>query len=174
MPALRLKSSFRRFLKHPLGKLLSESKAIAFASACRAPVVAVGDITTLLFFSRGFRPNLAIVDLRVRRRPLHAKGVTALRAVVATKLFCSNPAGGISPSAVRKIKSAFKLVSRGKAVILFVAGEEDLLFLPAVIHAPAGAVLFYGQPREGVVVVTASKAKKNRIKKIIEKGFKCF
>lgn len=172
-PALRLKPSCRRFLKKPLGNLLSESKAVALALALasKKPVVAVGDVTALLFFFHGIVPSLSVVDLRVRRKPLHAAGVAALRKAEATKLSCSNPAGTISLDAMRKIKSAFSLAAGGKKVILFVQGEEDLLFLSAVLHAPAGSLLFYGQPGKGVVAVEASAEEKQRISKLVKTCF---
>ena len=38
-------------------------------------------------------------------------------------------------------------------LVIEVDGEEDLLLMPAVLHAPPGAVLFYGEPGEGLVAV---------------------
>jgi uncharacterized protein (UPF0218 family) len=41
-----------------------------------------------------------------------------------------------------------------------VDGEEDLLTLVAVLYAPENAVVVYGQPYEGIVLVKVSPEKK--------------
>ena len=38
-------------------------------------------------------------------------------------------------------------------VRITVNGEEDLLVLPVCIHAPDNAIVMYGQPNEGLVLV---------------------
>jgi hypothetical protein len=46
-----------------------------------------------------------------------------------------------------------------KQIRLEVQGEEDLLALPVLAYYPEDAVLFYGQPNEGLVVVSSKKAR---------------
>jgi hypothetical protein len=48
-----------------------------------------------------------------------------------------------------------------------VKGEEDLLALPVIALAPVSALVFYGQPGEGIVVVRADAESKSRIKAIL-------
>jgi uncharacterized protein (UPF0218 family) len=43
--------------------------------------------------------------------------------------------------------------------VLHVEGEEDLAAVPAVIVAPAGASVVYGQPGEGMVLVDADEVR---------------
>jgi hypothetical protein len=49
-----------------------------------------------------------------------------------------------------------------------VDGEEDLLTLVAVLHAPEKSLVVYGQPQEGIVVVRVTKQKKEMIRRIVE------
>ena len=50
---------------------------------------------------------------------------------------------------------------------IVVKGEEDLLTLIAVLHAPKNAFVVYGQPHCGVVVVKATLEKKARAKEFL-------
>jgi len=54
-------------------------------------------------------------------------------------------------------------------VRIFVRGEEDLAALPAILLAPEGSVVLYGQPDEGVVFVSITKSKKEEILDLLDK-----
>ena len=56
----------------------------------------------------------------------------------------------------------------GSAKII-VDGEEDLLALFAVVSAPVGSMVMYGQPREGIVVVSVNARTKNMVQNIIHR-----
>ena len=61
---------------------------------------------------------------------------------------------------------AWNTVKRGmkeREAVIVVDGEEDLLTLPAIVESPDDAFVVYGQPYEGLVVVTATAAKKREI-----------
>lgn len=45
---------------------------------------------------------------------------------------------------------------------ILIDGEEDLLVLPAIIYAPLGARVYYGQPGEGLVEVVVTHRKKRQ------------
>jgi uncharacterized protein (UPF0218 family) len=49
-----------------------------------------------------------------------------------------------------------------------VDGEEDLLTLVAIMVAPAGSIIAYGQPATGIVLVRVTPNKKNEIKALID------
>jgi uncharacterized protein (UPF0218 family) len=49
-----------------------------------------------------------------------------------------------------------------------VDGEEDLLTLPAILYAPDGAFVVYGQPYVGVVVAEATKTMKEQVKEFLK------
>ena len=51
---------------------------------------------------------------------------------------------------------------------VLVEGEEDLLTLVAVLEAPEGSLVVYGQPHDGVVAVKADKKTKERVQQVVE------
>ena len=53
-------------------------------------------------------------------------------------------------------------------VRILVDGEEDLLVIPVCIHAPDYAIIMYGQPNEGLVVVKINEEIKKKTKSILE------
>jgi uncharacterized protein (UPF0218 family) len=71
----------------------------------------------------------------------------------------------LTEEAVNAVKEA--LAREGKTKI-YVRGEEDLLTLPAILYAPEGSSVVYGQPDKGVVEVKIDAKTKNKVKKIIE------
>jgi len=48
-----------------------------------------------------------------------------------------------------------------------IKGEEDLLTLPAILLAPLGAIVIYGQKDVGAVVVEVTEEIKQKISNII-------
>ena len=152
-----LTPALRRKLKRPLGRLYSsvEVHGEEFLSlASRSPfVVTVGDRVTETFQeTTGRSPDVFVVDGLERRKareiPQIAHGST---------LKAKNPAGRITGSALSAMKKAFEA---DKPAMVVIDGEEDLLTIPAVIDAPVGAVVLYGQPLEGIVAITVDEAAK--------------
>jgi uncharacterized protein (UPF0218 family) len=123
-------------------------------------VIAVGDVVSRETLATGIRVNLRIIDqmtLRKRIRPVEMKAERIYRV--------RNPAGVITKEAWDAIKEALK---DGDAVV-FVDGEEDLLAIPAILESPDNAFIVYGQPSEGLVVVTASPEIKREVGKIMNR-----
>jgi len=52
---------------------------------------------------------------------------------------------------------------------IIVNGEEDLATLPAILYAPVGSVVVYGQPNEGSVLVHVTSERKKHIEEFIKK-----
>ena len=48
-------------------------------------------------------------------------------------------------------------------------GEEDLLAIPAILESPDNALIVYGQPSQGVVVVTASSEVKHETREMMNR-----
>jgi len=44
---------------------------------------------------------------------------------------------------------------------IIVEGEEDLLVLPLMADMPLGSVIIYGQPNEGLVIITITEERQN-------------
>jgi len=51
----------------------------------------------------------------------------------------------------------------------YVDGEEDLLAIPAILESPDNALIVYGQPSQGVVVVTASSEVKHETREMMNR-----
>ncbi len=168
---MKLKPAFRRFLKRPLGRLLTSRQARKLPLSGGGLTATVGDVTTLFFLSQKRVPSISIVDFQVRRKPIHASKAAKLRLMKAAKFFCKNPAGTITASAQKAIAGAVKKAILGKNAIIFVDGEEDLLLLPLLLAMPENSLLFYGQPNKGLVAVKATKAKKRRVRELLRKCF---
>jgi uncharacterized protein (UPF0218 family) len=83
----------------------------------------------------------------------------------AIELTVQNPAAEITPQSIDVIKNAFTMKP---PVRLFVVGEEDLLVLPVCIHAPDNAIVLYGQPNEGLVIVSITPEIRNKAQSILD------
>ncbi|MHA1316345.1 MAG: DUF359 domain-containing protein [Candidatus Heimdallarchaeaceae archaeon] len=78
-----------------------------------------------------------------------------------------NPPGEITLGACQKIRDALKLDSI--KTIIKIDGEEDLLVLPVVFEVSTNSKVLYGQPKEGLVVVSVTEERKQFVKKLVEK-----
>lgn len=153
-------------LKKPFGILLPDAEVTKdkVASAVRGAtkVITVGDATTERLVGFGIVPDVAVVDGKERRyrrsypEPAGAK-----------EMKCKNPAGVISKEAVVVLQQA--LAAAEAPVRVTVDGEEDLLALPLFVMAPDGAVVLYGQPLEGLVIVRITAAKRREAKDLMDR-----
>jgi GTP-dependent dephospho-CoA kinase len=161
-----LTPSLRRKLKKPLGRLFpavdvrgEEFLALVTSSPF---VVAVGDrVTETLQETTGRSPDVFVVDGMERRSVREVP-----RIAHASTLTAKNPAGRITKASMAAMKRAF---AGEKPAMVLIDGEEDLLTIPAVIDAPLGAVVFYGQPLQGVVAVKVDADAKARALEILER-----
>ena len=55
----------------------------------------------------------------------------------------------------------------GGSLFLVVDGEEDLLALPSILFAPLNAYVLYGQPNEGIVVVSVTESLKIKVQRAV-------
>ncbi len=85
------------------------------------------------------------------------KKIQPFKIPVEKKFYVENPQGTITKQAIATVKEA--LESKDPAQII-VDGEEDLLTLIAVLYAPEKAIVVYGQPCEGIVIVKVTSKKK--------------
>jgi GTP-dependent dephospho-CoA kinase len=159
-----LTPSLRRRLKKPLGRLFPAADVrgeefLALVVGCPF-VVTVGDrVTETIQETTGRSPDVFVVDGVEQRTPREVPRIAHGPTVKA-----ENPAGGITKAAMAAVKRAF---AGEKPVMVLIDGEEDLLTIPAVIEAPLGAVVFYGQPMRGVVAVTVDEKSKARARDIL-------
>jgi len=159
----RLPKGLRARLARPIGRLFSaeEVRGESFAEVVRnAPmVITVGDRVTETLGAQGRVPDLQVVDSKENRKERTPPAVAYTR-----KIEVDNPPGTITEGAIEGIREA--LLGQKPARVA-VNGEEDLLALPVIALAPASAVVFYGQPGEGIVMVRADAESKSRNRAIL-------
>jgi len=161
---VKLPNSLREQMKIPLGVLLPENQAdkshIEKYLSENSYIISVGDRTTEKMINFGLIPSLQIIDGQEKREKREPPKLDN-----ATELTVDNPAAEITPQSIEIIKKAFTLQS---PVRIFVNGEEDLLVLPVCIHAPENAVVLYGQPNEGLVIVRITPEIRNKVQGLLD------
>jgi len=151
-------------MKIPLGILIPENQTskdeIQKHLTGNSYLITVGDRTTEKMINFDLIPSLQIIDgqeKREKREPPKLEN--------ATELTVDNPAAEITSQSISVIKRAFTMQS---PVRIFVNGEEDLLVLPVCIHAPENAVVMYGQPHEGLVIVKITTEIRNKAQSLLD------
>jgi len=156
----------RQELKTPLGVLLRADVSENVRTLGRLLEVdgppmwaTVGDYVTSHILGAGLHPDIAVVDHRVMRAEVepvdfNGEGVTVV-----------NQPGTVSAEAQRVLLEAISLKRRLGVVV---EGEEDLLVLPLMAWMPIGSVVVYGQPREGMVVVTLTEERRRWAKEFMD------
>ncbi|MCL7387968.1 MAG: GTP-dependent dephospho-CoA kinase family protein [Thaumarchaeota archaeon] len=149
-------------VRKPLGKLFEgkppeTTERLAEYIRERKPtmLIIVGDFSAKELSRIGIHADIYVVDGRVERK-LSEKFTDES----AFQVFTKNPAGTISTDAANALKEAIR---SGKRAVVYVEGEEDLLTLPAIVLAPLGSMVVYGQPSVGVVAVEVTEDKKREI-----------
>ena len=161
---MHLPDNIRDKLKKPLGVLLKDSDVTKENILKNMPtgsfVISVGDVTTEKLIKYGIVPSLQIVDGLEKRvkRDLPSGNVK-------TTLNCTNPPAEITIESIKTIKKAFQ---SPKPVRIAVTGEEDLLVLPVVVYAPENSIVLYGQPNEGLVIVSINAEIRNKSQSIMD------
>ncbi len=160
---MKLPDSLRDQLKIPLGILLPESQTdktnIQKHLSENSYVITVGDRTTEKMIEFGLIPSLQIIDSQEKRAKREPPQLAN-----ATELTVDNPAAEITSQSIDIIKQAFTMQP---PVRINVHGEEDLLVIPVCIHAPENAIVLYGQPNEGLVIVKITPEIRNKTQKLL-------
>jgi uncharacterized protein (UPF0218 family)/phosphopantetheine adenylyltransferase len=122
-------------------------------------VIAVGDVTSHTILQEGFTPDVMIVDGITKRGPYGEK----FSAVQEYEFY--NPAAVIYPEAWSVIDTA---IHDSKKSLVTVDGEEDLMGFPAVLLAPMGSAVLYGQPDVGIVWITVNEENKKVARNLLD------
>ncbi|TYT61113.1 DUF359 domain-containing protein [Natrialba swarupiae] len=141
-----------------------ETDAATLLESVDGTLIAVGDVVTDHLLRAGRDPDVALVDERTKRRDVDE----AIRERVAADpdLEATNPPAEISADAVRTLLEA---LAREEPTTVLVDGEEDLLALPAIVAAPEGASVVYGQPDEGMVHVRVTAEAKAEMRTLLDR-----
>jgi uncharacterized protein (UPF0218 family) len=154
-PVVRLQESLRAELKEPLGPVYTDPAALLADAS--APLIAVGDVVTAHLLEAGHTPAVALVDERTERAAVDDWVADAIAGAEGFdhELTVTNPAAVLSESLLLALRVAITGADAdGANTLLTVDGEEDLATLTALVVAPAGGTIVYGQPGEGMVRVT--------------------
>lgn len=149
---LVLPDNLRPELRKPLGRLL-KGEEIAFGGKI---IITVGDATSETALDLGTIPNLAVIDLHIERK-VHDTLASVPEILLYYGMAVASGPGFISEAAQRAIRA---WATHCQPTLLIVKGEEDLLTLPAIVEAPLGSFVYYGQPGEGIVEVAVTDEKK--------------
>lgn len=115
------------------------------------------------FLEAGFKPDIVVVDFLVMRSAASGGIRKIVDGYKVPTKHVRNPPATITGELQEALKNA------APPVKIIVEGEEDLAVLPALLAAPAGSVVAYGQPGKGVVLVEANGEKKKEIEKILRR-----
>jgi uncharacterized protein (UPF0218 family) len=165
--AYSLTRELRAKLKRPLGTLIRGSFTETMnrlkdmlkeeKPAC---IISVGDTVSKNLERNQIFPQLSIIDNKAMR-----KHTRPFQSAAEKTLHVRNPKATITDEAITAIRDSLGNCGRTRIVV---DGEEDLLALVAVLHAPEDSFVVYGQPYEGIVVVKATQAKKAEIAGILK------
>ncbi|MBD3407125.1 MAG: DUF359 domain-containing protein [Candidatus Lokiarchaeota archaeon] len=165
-PPRILREDRRKDLKAPKGNIFSTEDgkpevAVVKKILQEKPdiVISVGDVTTATLMEQGFTPRVSVVDGITKR------GVYEKEFHSDNEYTIYNPAATIYPEAWSVMKTAIKSETD---TLIRVEGEEDLLGFPAVLLAPEGSVMLYGQPNVGIVWVPVTEENKNRARGLLD------
>ena len=162
---MKLPTYLREQMKIPLGILLPENQTSKENIQKHLPrdsyLITVGDRTTEKMLDFGLVPSLQIIDnleKREKRKPPKLSNMTI-------ELNVDNPPAEITFQSIELIKKAFTMQP---PVRINVTGEEDLLVIPVCIFAPENAIVLYGQPHEGLVLVKITTKIRHKIQTLLD------
>jgi hypothetical protein len=170
---LSLPSDLRESFKEPLGPVYTDAEAL-LADADR-PVIAVGDVVAYHLREAGFRPAAAVIDGRTEREAVDEE-IRETLSDPDNRRDVANAPGTLGEPLLTALADAVGDLATGAdsavdpdPVTIVVDGEEDLATLPAVLVAPIGATVVYGQPGEGMVRVAVTSDAKAEMRSLLER-----
>jgi len=156
---IKLKEPFGTLIQGPFNETMDKMEELVEKE--KPPkIISVGDVVSRNLHQHGVHPQLTIIDNKSLRNQAVLERVTAEKTVHVT-----NPQGTITKEARTAVKQA---IDRNEHTHIVVDGEEDLLTLIAVLYAPENAVVVYGQPYTGIVVVKVTPQKKAQAEKFLK------
>jgi len=160
---LELPRELRSELKEPMGDIYTDPAALLADTG--TPLVAVGDMVTYHLLEAGRVPDLALVDEQTKRSAVD-DAVTAAITGFDRTVTVDNPAGTLTRELLVAMRAG---LDSAATTLVDVDGEEDLAALPAVLMLAETASLVYGQPDEGMVLVTPGGAVRERVRSILSR-----
>jgi len=159
---LTLPPELREAFKEPFGPLYTDiDELLADAGE---PIIAVGDVVTYHLREAGHEPHVAVVDGLTERAAIPEEIRAGLEGAGEHRIDVVNDPAELSRDLLLSLREA---VDAEAATLLVVEGEEDLATLPAVLAAPLGGSVVYGQPGEGMVLVEVTEAARAEMRDLL-------
>ena len=152
----------RQFFGKLQGKIVEQPTMVGVKSKdtkqSASPTIVVGDATLANFIQYHWPYDIAIFDQQIQRQKTFL--------VVPTKEnleTVKNPAGQITLKLSQQLFSLIhKRTMHSNSQYLEIAGEEDLATVVAVLLAPLGSYIYYGQPNQGLVEIVVTEQIKEK------------
>ena len=161
---LILPRSLRGTLNKPIGVVIADGAPIPVPLK-NTSSISVGDTTTAALLSQGIIPTFAIIDFHVQRLAFDWEKTLWEKLVTDRSLsyFTSGP-GFIGQDVMDAVA---RWSTHPEQTLFVISGEEDLLVLPAILYAPLGTFVYYGQPNAGIIQVLVTPAIKQKVKTLL-------
>jgi uncharacterized protein (UPF0218 family) len=168
---LLLPDELRSSLKEPLGRLYKGNglecvTAMEKELLSAKKVAAIGDMTAFYLLKASIEPDLLVVDNKTKRMPVSDHVAEKLDHESYKTVKVNNPAATLTKELINLIRESLQSDEHVKIVV---EGEEDLATLPAILYAPLGSVVVYGQPNEGSVLVDVTPERKQHIEEFMKR-----
>ena len=185
---LRLPDSLRDAFKAPFGPVYTDTDellaavdaaaaeadtattdadaATTDADAAEPPLIAVGDVVTHHLLTAGRQPDVAVIDGKTEREAVDGAIEATLADPVGSTRRVVNPPAELSEALLSALAEA---IEAPEPIRLVVDGEEDLATLPALVAAPRGASVVYGQPGDGMVHVAVTDATADEARALLDR-----
>ncbi|HRN70096.1 MAG TPA: pantetheine-phosphate adenylyltransferase [Candidatus Woesebacteria bacterium] len=165
-------SYLKNTLREPFGDILqgndknidkTTQKLISILKKFQYPmVISVGDVISSSLTDNYFMPHIQIIDKKTLRQTYQPT------QSVTSSSISKNPAGKIQKAAVLTLKKDInQYIQFKKTSIQLIQGEEDLMALPAMLLAPVGSIVVYGQNNIGIVYVTVTVQLKHKVESLL-------
>lgn len=160
----KLPPDLRPLLKRHLGELLPTAAEVAVRLKQRPGlrVISVGDVTTAELLKLGIEPDVVVVDYRIMRSNADERVKRTIKGYRIPSVRVRNPPATITPELCEALE-------KEPPIKIIVEGEEDLATMVAVLKAPLGSVVLYGQPGEGVIWLEVTEQKKQQFEELLER-----
>ncbi|WP_053946980.1 GTP-dependent dephospho-CoA kinase family protein [Halolamina sediminis] len=159
---LTLPPELREAFKEPFGPLFTDVESLL--AEAEPPIIAVGDMVTYHLRQAGHEPHVSVVDGLTERAAIPDDVREALEDAGEHRTEVVNEPAELSRELLLALREA---VDAEADTLLVVEGEEDLATLPAVLAAPLGGSVVYGQPGEGMVLIRVTEAARAEMRDLL-------
>lgn len=160
--AATLPPDARGAFKDPMGAVYTDTQRLLGDAG--SPIIAVGDVVTYHLVAADAPPKVAVVDGKTEREAVTQEIAGGRPDADRTVEVASDPA----TVSVELLEALVESIDAEGSTLLSVDGEEDLATLPAVLAAPIGASVVYGQPGEGMVLANVTSSLKEQVRELCD------